>query len=141
MTWCEAEVVCRRHPNETPQPGICPSCLRERLSRIGTAGNSRIFNKTSCSSSNSFPTSPVYYYYFSSASSSGASSPSRHRRVASDVIDSIYMAISGTHGLKKSRSMAYVPRSNGERDNHRTKTKKKGGFWNKLLIRYNLKKV
>lgn len=138
MAWSEAEVICTIHPDQTPQPGICPSCLRDRLSII--AANSRITNTFSSSSPNSFPTSPVYYYYFSS---SGGSPPS-HRRVASDVIDSIYMAISGTQGLKKSRSMAYVPR-NGERDNHAnrttTKKKKKGGFWNKLLIRYSLKKV
>lgn len=139
MAWSEAEVVCRRHPNETPQPGVCPSCLRDRLSRI--AGNSRT-NRAS-SSSPSVSAFPVYYYYYSSASSSGCSSPANrhrlHQRVASDIMESIYFAISGNiNGLKKSRSMVCAPR-NGARDG--VNSKKKGGFWNKLLLRSSGKKT
>ncbi|KAI3451188.1 hypothetical protein Pfo_007853 [Paulownia fortunei] len=140
MAWSEAVVVCRKHPNENPQPGVCPSCLRERLSRI--AGNSRTYN--TCSFSPSFSASPVYYCY-SSASSSGCGSPAAnrhrgHQRVVSDVMDSIYLAISGrsTNGLKKSRSMVFASR-NEARDG--VNRKKKGGFWNKLLLRSSGKKA
>ncbi|KAL2241027.1 uncharacterized protein LOC105178281 [Sesamum indicum] len=135
MAWSEAEVVCRNHPNQNPQPGVCPSCLRERLSRI-TSNN--------CPSSPSFSSSPAYGYY-SSASSSGCSSPAEgrrrgyHQRVASDVLDSIYFAMGGSSsGLKKSRSMAFAPRSMGGRDG--VSAKKKGGFWNRLLLRSGGKK-
>lgn len=128
MGWSsEGEVVCRRHPKEAPQPGICPSCLRERLLRIGGTTYNNI-------SSLSSP-SPVHYYCHSSgASSSGGSSPHnrrRHQRVGSDIMESIYAAISGNNGLKKSRSMAYEPRNCGSTvtDHHN----KKPGFWNKLL--------
>jgi hypothetical protein len=47
---------------------------------------------------------------------------------------SIYMAVSGRVGLKKSRSMAFAPKEGVSR-------KKKGGFWNKLpLLRSTGKK-
>ncbi|KAL0378953.1 UNVERIFIED_CONTAM: hypothetical protein Sradi_3200800 [Sesamum radiatum] len=41
-------------------------------------------------------------------------------------------------GLKKSRSMAFAPRSIGGRDG--VSARKKGGFWNRLLLRSGDKK-
>ncbi|PIN02261.1 hypothetical protein CDL12_25225 [Handroanthus impetiginosus] len=138
MAWSEAEVVCGRHPNENPQPGICPSCLRERLSRVAGNYYSRTINNITTSSSySSISASPVHYCVYS-ISTSGRFSPGKHRgrhqRVASDVLDSIYnLAISGSKGLKKSRSMAFASKNYGARES--VSGKKKGGFWNKLLLR------
>ncbi|KAL1536750.1 hypothetical protein AAHA92_29349 [Salvia divinorum] len=140
MGWSKAEIVCANHPDEIPQPGICPSCLRERLSRI--------IGKYSTNYDSFIPSSPVYYYGCHSASSSAGSSPGRgrsqrrHLRVASDVMDSIYVAFGGGGGLKKSRSMVnYAPaRDGGVNINVNKKKKKKGGFWNKLLMRSSGKK-
>ncbi|KAL8047117.1 hypothetical protein ABFX02_08G218000 [Erythranthe guttata] len=141
-----SELNCRKHPNQNPQPGICPSCLRDKLSGILIAGNNN-YNYYYSSSP------PVYYYYYSSgsASSSGGSSPANrrrggHRRFASDMMDSIYLAVSGnssTAGLKKSRSIAFASRNinGGGGESVDLKKKKKGGFWNKLLLRSSVNKA
>ncbi|KAG6394479.1 hypothetical protein SASPL_145065 [Salvia splendens] len=139
MGWSEAEIICANHPDEIPQPGICPSCLRERLSRI--------IGKYSTNYDSFIPSSasPVYYYASSSAGSSPGRGRSerRHMRVASDVMDSIYVAFGGGGaGLKKSRSMVNyaAARDGGVTGNVNKKKKKKGGFWNKLMMRSSGKK-
>ncbi|KAL6518572.1 hypothetical protein OROGR_019074 [Orobanche gracilis] len=151
MAWSESGVVCRKHPIKNPQPGVCPSCLRERLSKI--ASDSRLLpnNNNSyyyvSSNSPSISGSPAYNYGYSS-SSRGCSSPTPrgclrlhrgHQRIASDKADSIYLAISSgniSSGLKKSRSMAFASRITGGGDGGVYRKKKKGGFWNKLLLQF-----
>ncbi|KAL7143940.1 hypothetical protein ABFS83_08G225100 [Erythranthe nasuta] len=148
-----SELNCRKHPNQNPQPGICPSCLRDKLSGILISGNNN-YNYYYSSTS-----PPVYYYYSSSgsASSSGGSSPANrrrgrgrgrgHQRFASDIMDSIYLAVSGSSstaaGLKKSRSIAFASRNinGGGGESVDPKKKKKGGFWNKLLLRSSVNKA
>ncbi|CAA0812504.1 Unknown protein [Striga hermonthica] len=146
MAWSESRVICRRHPEEIPQPGVCPACLRQRLSEI-VAGNSRLLTGDHSyyysPDSPSISGSPAYIYGCSD--SGGCPSPAveirrrGRRRIASDVMDSIYMAISGGNGLKKSRSMAFASRSVvGDGDGGGgggVNRKKKLGFWNKLLLR------
>ncbi|XP_047939491.1 uncharacterized protein LOC125187024 [Salvia hispanica] len=143
MGWSEAEIICANHPDEIPQPGICPSCLRERLSRI--------IGQISTNYDGFIPSSasPAYCYASSSAGSSPGRGRSqrRHMRVASDVMDSVYVAFGGGGaGLKKSRSMvSYAAARDGGVSvnvnvNVNKKKKKKGGFWNKLMMRSSGKK-
>ncbi|KAK4430548.1 hypothetical protein Salat_1355500 [Sesamum alatum] len=140
MAWSEPEFLCRKHPNQNPQPGVCPSCLRERLSRIAANSNMNIIHPAS-SNSPSFSSSPVsiYDHCYSSASNSSARSGSRrgHNRVGSDITSSIHHWAVSDSGLKKSRSIAFASR----RDGASVIRKKKHGFWSKLLLRSNAKKL
>ncbi|MFQ6636719.1 hypothetical protein Gotur_012467 [Gossypium turneri] len=97
MGFLETEDGCKIHPFHHQKQGVCPSCLRERLSGL-------------CSTSydEASRLSPYYYYYCSpSADHSSASS-----------------GVSNDYGLKKSRSIACVPRKVGDEEK---------GFWSKLL--------
>ncbi|KAF8377332.1 hypothetical protein HHK36_030709 [Tetracentron sinense] len=104
----ESELRCKKHLENKQSPGVCSSCLIERLSQL----------------SNSNSISP--FASSSSPYSSAFSSPIRHRRMASETTGSISFVISDKNGLIKSRSMAFVPGIRGGE-------KKKGGFWSKLL--------
>ncbi|KAH7566870.1 hypothetical protein JRO89_XS08G0247000 [Xanthoceras sorbifolium] len=59
--------------------------------------------------------------------------PPRHNRNGSEMMGSISLMLSsaGNYGLKKSRSMAFVPKSFVGENNKNGKKKK--GFWSKLL--------
>lgn len=114
----ESQHGCKKHENEKQLPGVCSSCLRERLSqlpassnRINTIGGGRY----SCSSSLS--ASPIYL---------------RHHRRDSEKMGSISFTLKVGHGLKKSRSIAFITRS-GREEEVAGCGKKKGGFWSKLL--------
>lgn len=132
----EDSSICRYHPNRNPCPGICPSCLRERLKTLAMTTTTNTTNIYSLSQS------PISYDY--SSVSSGRISPRRrrHQRVASDIMGSIYFAIGGSHdqGLKKSRSVIFAPRKGVMKD-HVVHSKKKTGFWSKLLHRSSGKKL
>lgn len=128
---------CERHQSHKQLEGVCPLCLRERLSQLAVASS---LKKTSMLSYSSHSSSPAGY---SSASSSNNASPSRrrrHNRNVSQIIGSIsFMLSAGSNiGLKKSRSIAFVP-SNfvGELESG----KKKQGFWSKLLNRDRKKDI
>lgn len=133
MGWSESELVCKKHQNQNKKQleGVCPCCLRERLSQLSAATSQRkaaAVIAPSCSSS--VPSSPPY----SSASSFNAMSPvhRRHHRNVSEFMGSISFMLSVGNELKKSRSIAFVPRNFvGEIKNG----KKKRGFWSKLLHR------
>ncbi|XP_016509004.1 uncharacterized protein LOC107826524 [Nicotiana tabacum] len=120
MGFTEPEMICKKHPNHKQQPGVCSSCLRERL------------NKLSTSTTTIMPLSLA----LSSTSSSTFDSPRSggHRRITSDVVGSFsFVSIIGAGagaggGLKKSRSIAFVARSGGLNGQ-----KKKEGFWSKLI--------
>ncbi|XVF59032.1 hypothetical protein PTKIN_Ptkin07bG0241400 [Pterospermum kingtungense] len=125
MGFSESERRCKNHPHHQEKQGVCPSCLRERLSRL-------------CSAS---PTSPLSFSPAddnSLASSSHSASPAgHHKRNGSWVMGIMGMgSLSfkeklGTKGLKKSRSVAVIPR---DFDDEEVKNgKKKKGFWSKLL--------
>ncbi|XVE83098.1 hypothetical protein DITRI_Ditri16bG0060100 [Diplodiscus trichospermus] len=130
---------CKNHPQHQEKQGVCPSCLREKLSRLCSASNEEANSRVhapSCSPSMSF--SPADYSSVSSSNS--ATSPARHRnlhkRNGSWVMgimgsSSSFKVMVGTNGLKKSRSIAFVPRNF---DVEEVKNgKKKKGFWSKLL--------
>lgn len=137
MGWSESEVAyCKRHQNRKQPQGVCPFCLRERLSQLAAASSLKKTSmlSRSCSSS-SHSSSPAGYSSASaSASSSKNKSPSRrrHNRVASEIIGSISFVLSAGSNirLKKSRSIAFVP---GNFVGELKSGKKKQGFWSKLL--------
>ncbi|XP_030497955.1 uncharacterized protein LOC115713605 [Cannabis sativa] len=146
MGWSESERGCKRHPTTKLTPGVCSDCLRERLSQLSDSFNRR---------TTSFgPASAAGYSFFSSSStafsshySSRGASPARggkHHRNASEMMGSIALFFSvggGGGGLKKSRSIAFIPKrsSAGGLDDHHgfhaegKNGKKKSGFWSKLL--------
>ncbi|KAH1073251.1 hypothetical protein J1N35_025579 [Gossypium stocksii] len=87
---------CKIHPFHHQKQGLCPSCLRERLSGLCTTS----YDEAS-------RLAPYYYYCSPSADYSSASS-----------------SVSNEYGLKKSRSIACVPRKVDDAEK---------GFWSKLL--------
>ncbi|XWS33361.1 hypothetical protein CRYUN_Cryun22dG0075400 [Craigia yunnanensis] len=129
MGFSESSHGCKNHPHHQEKQGVCPSCLRERLSRLCSASYKEANPRVAASCS----PSPADY---SSASSSNSASPARHKRNGSWVMgitgSSSFMVKVGTNGLKKSRSIAFVPRNFDDEEVKNGKKKKKG-FWSKLL--------
>ncbi|OAY35781.1 uncharacterized protein LOC110627642 [Manihot esculenta] len=135
MGFSDSEKACKDHPYHNQKQGVCPSCLRERLSQLyivvsGEKEAAAAMAGPSSSSSMSF----------SSAYSSNHLSPGlhnhqyHHQRNMSDIMGSISFRVSAGNGLKKSRSVAFVARSSLVGDvKHGTKKNKKKGFWSKLL--------
>ncbi|GMI68693.1 hypothetical protein like AT5G65300 [Hibiscus trionum] len=113
---------CKIHPSQQQNQGVCPSCLRERLSRL-------------CSTSYIEASRAAPYY--ASTSASPARRRVLHRRNGSEVMgvvgSSSFMGKGG--GLKKSRSIAFVRRKADDEDvqNWKKKSKERRGFWSKLL--------
>ncbi|KAB1200550.1 hypothetical protein CJ030_MR0G006954 [Morella rubra] len=128
----ETQQGCTKHPNEKGLPGVCSACLRERLSQLYASSNWKTMSSTTgfagSNSSQSF--SPPYS---SAPSSSTYLSPvyRRHPRKAPEMMGSISFTVKVGHGLKKSRSIAFIARSRAQ-EIVRT-GKKKGGFWSKLF--------
>lgn len=133
MGWSsESQFRCRKHQNrKQPEEGVCPFCLRERLSQLSSSTSRRIsVVAPSCSSS----LSPGFYSSTTAASSKDTSPRLRgqhHRNVSDVMMGSLSSGLGGVGGssrLKKSRSMAFAPR------NFVAEVKsKKRGFWSKLL--------
>ncbi|GAV83165.1 DUF740 domain-containing protein [Cephalotus follicularis] len=121
----DSEVKCQKHPDHKQRKGVCPYCLRERLSQLNASSNktSVIFAPSSSSTS-----------FCSFRASSNYKFPviCRPHRNVSEVLGSMSFKVGsvgvGINGLKKSRSIAFAPRNLlvGE-------AKKKNGFWSKLL--------
>ncbi|XP_010272981.1 PREDICTED: uncharacterized protein LOC104608638 [Nelumbo nucifera] len=122
MGLSEAQARCKKHPKHRQSPGVCSSCLRERLSQLSSATSRRTTAASSCSSSLS--SSP--YSSDSSSCSSPLSQPN-----ASQVKGPVCFLKSGNDGLMRSRSIAFVTRNRIAAEI--TDEKKKGGFWSKLL--------
>nr|DAD41038.1 TPA_asm: hypothetical protein HUJ06_015361 [Nelumbo nucifera] len=121
MGWSEAGVRCRKHPNHRQSPGVCSSCLSERLSQLFSTAPRSTTAASSCFSSLS--SSPY------SSGSSSCSSPIPQRN-GSELKGRICFVVSGNDGLVRSRSMAFVTRN---RIAEATDGKKKGGFWSRFL--------
>ncbi|KAJ4833661.1 hypothetical protein Tsubulata_001299 [Turnera subulata] len=148
MGGSEAEPTCKKHPYHPQTQGVCPSCLRDKLSQVCSDMNHSSYSQTtttagevlSCSSSStvSGTASPPRRSSVISGQSQSRNrafpySRRRHQRNASDVMGSLSFRVCVTgNGLKKSNSVAFPGegKSNG---------KKKKGFWSKL-IHFNGKK-
>lgn len=108
---------CPQHPDLHPLPGICSSCLRERLQDLS---QNRYSSSLHLSNSGWSSPPPIH-----------KTAGRGHRRNGSAVV---LRSVSGggsstSHGggLRKSRSMAFVTR------NRSTAGDQKRGFWSKLI--------
>lgn len=125
---------CAKHPNLHQTPGVCPSCLRERLYDLIVSSE----NYSSRFSSNPYSfSSSSLYTDLQSTSPTAARRKQGHRRneSAADASSSVLFTVSmgnGGVGLKKSRSMAFVAR-NSNRPGGESLKKKKRGFWSNLI--------
>lgn len=105
---------CKYHPNNKQLPGVCPSCLRDKLLKLYDNSNPTY----------PLPCPPRPYV------SRG------HRRHSSLVMDSASSTmVSFNYGLKKSNSIAFASRSQAinKEVNGNNKGSKKRGIWSKLL--------
>lgn len=145
MAWSEPEVMCKKHPDQRQQPGVCSSCLREKLAKLPTFTFTMVPSRYSSSVS-------------SSSSSTGIMSPTKninkihggtnYRRNSSALVitgDSDsgtngFGVVNGRNGLmRKSRSITYVARRRGRNGGGGDGKKKKEGFWSKLLRSTSMK--
>ncbi|XP_059645450.1 uncharacterized protein LOC132287009 [Cornus florida] len=126
----ESGIGCKKHTNDQQLPGVCSSCLRERLSDLSYSSSSHanIYTANMASSYTSLSYSSASSVCISPTHGHGR----RHRRTASDVKGSISFILNANTGLKKSRSMAFVARSRGL-DGSVSGRKKGGRFWSKLI--------
>lgn len=107
---------CKYHPNNKQLPGVCPSCLRDKLLKL--YDNSNPTYPLPC------PPPPPPPYLFRG-----------HRRHSSLVMDSASSMVSFNYGLEKSNSIAFASRSQAiDREvNGSNRGSKKRGIWSKLL--------
>ncbi|XP_058786997.1 uncharacterized protein LOC131661465 [Vicia villosa] len=133
---CELEatrVRCKEHPNDKQLPGVCSSCLRDKLSQLYTK------NSNDCSLYYSSPLSPGSPQPIEDDSTNHGSLGHRNRRFhrnASHAAGSVSCMISFNNALnlKKSKSLAVATRSRvRERDVGGGRGRKKDGFWSKVL--------
>ncbi|KAF5738010.1 hypothetical protein HS088_TW13G00903 [Tripterygium wilfordii] len=113
MGWSEPEVTCKNHPDLNQSQGVCASCLRERLTDLYMPSQ---INNRAPSPSPSSPGRRHHHHHH------------HHKRVGSDIIGSIPYIVSVGNGLKKSKSITFVPRNTVGGEG------KKKGFWSKLLL-------
>ncbi|KAG5090290.1 hypothetical protein JHK82_049068 [Glycine max] len=114
---------CKEHPYDKQSPGVCSSCLREKLSQLY---NTNPIIDPRCFSPASSPASPHQSFSSSKHGSSGHRRP-RFRRNASHVAESASCMLS--LNLKKSKSLAFASRHRDVMMSGR----KKDGFWTKVL--------
>ncbi|KAG1330734.1 ataxin-2 [Cocos nucifera] len=132
----EMDGRCKRHPEHRQAKGVCPFCLREKLSNISATSSTTTTNASFTSSCSSD----------SNLSSSTNSPPHQDTKTTW-----LSLLLKGNPGksepLRKSRSLAFVMRENQEedkgmqkeegrkdKDEKKKKRKKKGKFWSKLMI-------
>ncbi|XP_058096932.1 uncharacterized protein LOC131242358 [Magnolia sinica] len=126
MGWSDSGARCRKHTRQHNSPGVCPFCLREKLSRLTSSNTTAATTATSsCSSSSSISSC-------SSCSDSSYSSPSHH--LSSGANGRISFLV-GPHGgfFTRSRTVAFTAPNRARDAAFVTEGKKKGGFWSKLL--------
>ncbi|URE47104.1 hypothetical protein MUK42_25135 [Musa troglodytarum] len=139
------ESRCKRHPKHRQSIGVCPFCLRERLSHLTHSSSSSSSSSAAYLSSSSASSSP--YSTSDSDLSSYASTPPHHcdvKRPKGWLLPKPRVPARGGK-LTKSLSLVFVVRSHEEdekeqkiladhkgKEKEKTK-KKKSRFWSKLL--------
>ncbi|KAJ9170398.1 hypothetical protein P3X46_018508 [Hevea brasiliensis] len=133
MVLLEVEKACKEHPYHNQNKGVCPACLRERLSQLHQVVSS---DKEAVAAADG-PSSSSSSMSFSSSNNMSSVYHHRYQRNMSDIMGSISFRVSAGNGLKNSRSIAFVSRSSrlvGEvKHGTLTNKNKKKGFWSKLL--------
>ncbi|KAI3442781.1 uncharacterized protein J3R85_001049, partial [Psidium guajava] len=131
-----ADWRCRKHPKHRQSTGVCALCLSKKLSQLSSGSYLR--SKTSANrrySISSSSSSSSLSSYHSSSGSSSCSSPIHHRygRFAHEAKSGpLSMLFGGKDGLKKSRSIAFVPKARTGQEIIKGE-KSKRGFWSKLI--------
>ncbi|KAL2332746.1 hypothetical protein Fmac_013959 [Flemingia macrophylla] len=120
---------CKVHPNDKQTPGVCSSCLREKLSQLHNTNpiiNPRSFSPNNCYDS---PSSPER---FSTCRVSSTSQRSRRmRRNGSHAAESASCMVG--LNLKKSKSLAFATRNRIRERDRDVSGRNKDGFWSKVL--------
>ncbi|XP_038900289.1 uncharacterized protein LOC120087549 [Benincasa hispida] len=122
----ESAKECKRHPNHNLLPGICPSCLREKLQQFHQSPVCSDSHSTFFSSSSS-PSSDFFF----SADSSHRRRRQHHRRNASEFVTGSMTADLFGDKMKKSGSIRIS--ADGGAGAKGGGGKKKLGFWSRLL--------
>lgn len=118
---------CKEHPENKQFPGVCSSCLREKLSRLDPIpSNQKSLSSFDLSISYDFSAEPSSSNYVSHATYHSQ----RHHRNSSMDSSMSYSNMGLDYGLKKSRSMVVDSRNEVGGGSYE---KKKDGFWSKLL--------
>ena len=108
---------CKKHPSHKQSNGVCPSCLREKLSQLSASSSSATTTNHSRSS--------TYSSLSPCSDDSNLSSPgSPLHKMAKTRSFSFLPKRSSRPVMEKSRSLAFVVEE---------KKKKKKGFWSKLF--------
>ncbi|XP_022929275.1 uncharacterized protein LOC111435907 [Cucurbita moschata] len=115
----ESAKECKRHQNHNQLPGICPSCLRERLQQLQQSSISYADSRST--SSSSFLKSSESFF------SGNTSWRRRHTRNASELFTGSMAADLFGDKVKKSSSIRISADGGGG--------KKKVGFWSRFLVR------
>lgn len=140
MALSEPEIMCKKHPDQRQQPGVCSSCLREKLAKLPTFTFTMVPSRFSSSSSLSSSSSPTCIIM----SPTKNKIHGNYQRNSSTLITgSDFGVINGkSYGLmRKSRSITYVGRRKGRINGGGggDGKKKKEGFWTKLLRSTSMK--
>ncbi|CAN6178750.1 unnamed protein product [Urochloa humidicola] len=116
---------CRRHPKHRHDAGVCPFCLRDRLSRLSAAAAAAGANASRSSSSGSSSSSPYSSWEETVAVSSGQVAP-RPRRGSLGLL-------LRQEGREAAAALAAGSRAEQTQEEERTATAKRGGnFWARL---------
>lgn len=135
MQWSELGATtgggCKDHPNDKQLPGVCSSCLRDKLSQLTTLIDPHCCSPSSPTSPQAQPFSHASLNYVTPAY------PRRLHRNASHATSSVSCMLSFNYelNLKKSKSLAFASRNRlKERDIvSGGRGRKKDGFWSKVL--------
>ncbi|XP_023553119.1 uncharacterized protein LOC111810620 [Cucurbita pepo subsp. pepo] len=119
----ESARECKRHQNHNQLPGICPSCLRERLQQLQQSSIS--YSDSRSTSSSSFLKSSESFF------SGNTSWRRRHTRNASELVTGSMAADLFGDKVKKSSSIRISADGGGGGGGG----KKKVGFWSRFLVR------
>ncbi|ONK75602.1 uncharacterized protein A4U43_C03F18620 [Asparagus officinalis] len=120
---------CKKHPSHKQSKGVCPSCLREKLSHLSTLSSSSTTNLSSSTTCSSL--SPYSLSDSNLSSIATASPPDNKIMTKTKSFSFLLKGLNSTSKpLKKSRSLAFVVEEEKQRDK-----KKKGKFWSTLLRR------
>ncbi|ONK75601.1 uncharacterized protein A4U43_C03F18610 [Asparagus officinalis] len=105
---------CRQHPSHKQSKGVCPFCLRERLSNITSSSSS---STTNLSNPSTTSLSPILSSELDYVFATNKEEDEREKEP-----------------LKKSRSLAFVMEEEEEKDKKKNNNKRRK-FWSKFLVK------
>ncbi|KAL0917489.1 hypothetical protein M5K25_012554 [Dendrobium thyrsiflorum] len=122
----EREGSCKRHPTHKDSDGVCPYCLRDRLTNFSRSSSSSTNNAASSTVS-----STAYYSSSYSEASSLDSSPPHEELNAKNILELFQKGRMDM--LRKSKSIAFYKEGETRKDQEKKSGKRKG-FWAKFMM-------